>query len=79
MSYGVKFVLSPLVIIAGTILLFCFFPWYWALGGMVLLLFSYPLFVDYQELARRWISDVRWTFKTKLRKQYETLNLNKLF
>ena len=78
-SYGVKFVLSPLMFIVGTILLFCFLPWQWALGGMVLLFFSYPLFVDYQELARRWISDVRWTFKTKLRKQYESLNLNHLF
>lgn len=78
-SYGVKLILSPLVVIVGTILLFCFLPWPWALGGMVLLLFSYPLFVDYLELARRWLSDVRWTFKKKLRKQYESLNLNNLF
>ena len=78
-SYGVEFVLFPLVFIVGTILLFCFLPWYWALGGMVLLFFSYRVFVDYCELCRRWISDVRWTFKTKLRKQYESLNLNNLF
>jgi len=78
-SYGVEFVLFPLVFIVGTVLLFCNLPWYWALGGTVLLFFSYRVFVDYCELCRRWISDVRWTFKTKLRKQYEALNLNTLF
>ena len=78
-SYGVEFVLFPLVFIVGTILLFCYLPWYWALGGIVLLFFSYRVFVDYCELCRRWISDVRWTFKTRLRKQYKALNLNNLF
>ena len=78
-SYGVRFVLFPLVFVAGTIVLFCNLPWIWALCGTVLLFFSYSLFVDYCELSRRWISDVRWTFKTRLRKQYEALNLNKLF
>ena len=78
-SFGVEFVLFPLVFIIGTILLFCYLPWYWALGGMVLLFFSYRVFVDYCEVCRRWISDVRWTFKTRLRKQYESLNLNTLF
>ena len=78
-SYGVEFVLFPIIFIVGTILLFCNLPWQWALGGTVLLFFSYMLFVDYCELCRRWISDVRWTFKTKLRKQYESLNLNTLF
>ena len=78
-SYGVRLVLFPLIFIAGTIVMFCLLPWYWALGGTVLLFFSYSLFVDYGELARRWISDVRWTFKKRLRKQYEALNLNNLF
>ena len=78
-SFGVELVLFPIVFIVGTILLFCYLPWYWALAGTVLLYFSYCVFVDYCELARRWISDVRWTFKTKLRKQYEALNLNHLF
>ena len=78
-SFGVKLVLFPLIFIVGTVLLFCKLPWLWALGGTVLLFFSYSLFVDYCELARRWISDVRWIFKTRLRKQYEALNLNKLF
>ena len=78
-SFCAELVLFPIVFIIGTILLFCYLPWYWALAGTVLLHFSYCMFVDYCELARRWISDVRWTFKTKLRKQYEALNLNQLF
>ena len=78
-SYGVEFVLFPIIFVVGTIILFCNLPWYWALGGTVLLFLSYMVFVDYCELCRRWISDVRWTFKTRLRKQYKALNLNKLF
>ena len=78
-SFGVEFVLFPIIFVVGTIILFCNLPWYWALVGMVLLHFSYMVFVDYCELCRRWISDVRWTFKTHLRKQYKALNLNKLF
>ena len=78
-SFGVELVLFPIVFIVGTVLLFCFLPWLWALAGTILLYFSYMLFVDYCELFRRWISDVRWTFKSKLRKHYKTLNLNTLF
>ena len=78
-SFGVEFVLFPIIFIVGTIILFCNLPWYWALLGTILLHCSYMVFVDYCELCRRWISDVRWTFKKKLRKQYESLNLNKLF
>ena len=77
-SFGVEFVLFPIIFVIGTILLFCNLSWPWALGG-ALLFFSYMVFVDYCELSRRWISDLRWTFKTKLRKQYESLNLNTLF
>ena len=78
-SYGVQFVLFPIIFIVGTILLFCYLPWMWALAGTVLLYFSYMYFADYCELFRRWLSDVRWSFMGKLRKQYEALNLNKLF
>ena len=78
-SYGVELVMFPLIFIVGTILLYCNLPWMWALGGTVLLYFSYVFFVDYCELLRRTVSDIRWTFKKKLRKQYEALNLNKLF
>ena len=77
--FGGKFLLSPLVFIGGTIALFCTLPWYWALGGTVLLFFSYDFWYDYQELVRRMVSDIRWSFKTKLRKEYKSLNLNNLF
>ena len=78
-SYGVQFVMSPIVFITGTVLLFCHLHWPWALLGTALLYFSYPLFVDYRELCRRWVSDVRWTFKRKLRRQYDDLNLKERF
>lgn len=78
-SYGVELVLFPLIFIIGTILFFCNLPWLWALCATVLLYFSYVFFVDYLELMRRAVSDVRWCFKTKLRKSYKSLNLNKLF
>lgn len=77
--FGSKFLLSPLLFIGGTIALFCTLPWYWALGGAVLLLFSYDFWYDYQELVRRMVSDIRWTFKGKLRKEYKSLGLNDLF
>ena len=77
--FACKLLLRPLVFIGGTIALFCTLPWYWALGGLVLLFFSYDFWYDYQELCRRMISDIRWAFKTKLRKEYGSLNLNKLF
>lgn len=78
-SWACELIFFPLVFIAGTIVLFCLTPWYWATLATILLYFSYVLFVDYQELLRRYISDIRWTFKKKLRKQYADLNLNKLF
>jgi hypothetical protein len=72
-------VLFPIVFIAGTIVMFCNLPWYWVLGGTVLLFFSYSMFVDYNELFRRWISDVRWSIKKHLRDEFKSLNLNNLF
>ena len=77
--FGGKFLLSPMVFIGGTIALFCTLPWYWALGGAVLLFFSYDFWYDYQELVRRLVSDIRWAFKGKLRQEYRDLNLNDLF
>jgi 1-acyl-sn-glycerol-3-phosphate acyltransferase len=77
--FGSRFLIAPLVFIAGTIVLFCTLPWYWALGGAVLLFFSYDVWFDYQELTRRLVSDLRWAFKGKLRKEYKNLGLNELF
>lgn len=78
-SFGVRFVLSPFIFITGAIVMFCNLPWYWALGGTALLFFSYSMFVDYNELFRRWISDVRWSLKKRLRDEFKSLNLNNLF
>lgn len=77
--FGGKLLLFPLVCIAGTIVLFCKLPWYFALAGTAALLCSYDYWFDYNELCRRMISDFRWSFKTKLRKEYKDLNLNALF
>ena len=78
-SFGVELVLFPIIFAVGTILFFCHLPWTWALLGTVLLYFSYVFFVDYCELLRRAVSDIRWSFKKKLRQQHKSLNLNKLF
>jgi 1-acyl-sn-glycerol-3-phosphate acyltransferase len=78
-SYAVNLVLFPIVFVTGTIVAYCNLPWEWATVATVLLYYSYCVFVDYNELLRRWVSDVRWTFKMRLRKQYQSLNLNNLF
>ena len=78
-TFGVKFVLLPLIVIAGAAVMFSLMPWYWAALGTILLMFSYDIFIDYKELARRFISDIRWSFKKKLRQQYSDLHLNDLF
>ena len=78
-SFGVELVLFPIVFAVGTVLFFCKLPWMCALCGIVLLYFSYVFFVDYQELLRRAVSDLRRSFKKKFREKYNKLNLNKLF
>lgn len=77
--FGGKFLVTPIIFIAGTIVMFCNLPWYWALAGTVALFFSYDIWYDYCELVRRMVSDIRWAFKTKLRKEYRSLGLNDLF
>lgn len=78
-SFGVKFVLFPLIFIAGTIVAFCCLKWYWALLATALLFCSYSFYTDYLELSRRYVSDIRWIFKSKLRKQYKELKINERF
>ena len=77
--FGGKLLIAPLVFIIGTIVMFCNLPWYWALAGSVALFFSYDIWYDYLELVRRLVSDIRWAFKGKLRKEYRSLGLNQLF
>ena len=50
-----------------------------ALAGAVALFFSYDIWFDYRELVRRMVSDIRWTFKGRLRKEYRDLRLSQLF
>jgi 1-acyl-sn-glycerol-3-phosphate acyltransferase len=77
--FGSKLLIAPLVFIIGTIVMFCNLPWYWALVGAVALFFSYDIWYDYLELVRRLVSDIRWAFNGKLRKEYRSLGLNRLF
>ena len=77
--FGGKLLVFPLVFIAGTVVMFCNLPWYWALAGTSLLFYSYDFWYDYQELCRRMISDIRWAFKSKLRKEYRELDLDRIF
>ena len=77
--FGVRFVMSPLIFIGGTIALFCTLDWWMALLGSGFIYISNNLFYDYSEMVRRWVSDFRWTFKRRLRKQFKSLNINKLF
>lgn len=78
-TFGVRLLLFPPLVIAGAVVLCCTLPWYWAVCGSVLLVFSHNIFIDYRELSRRCISDFRWSFKKQLRKEYDDLQLNKLF
>lgn len=78
-TFGVKFILFPLIFIAGTAVMFSKMPWEWATVGTILLLFSHDIFTDYKELVRRFVSDIRWSCKGKLRKLYNGLHLNDLF
>ena len=73
--FATKLLIFPLIFIGGTIALFCLLPWYWALLGMVLLVFSYDIWYDYRELCRRMISDLRWSFMRKLRQEYRSLQI----
>ncbi len=78
-TFCVRLLIFPPIVIAGAIVSFCMLPWYWALCSSVLLVFAHNMFIDYRELSRRCLSDFRWSFKRKLRKEYNDLQLNKLF
>ncbi len=72
-NYIVEFVMHPLITVVGATLLFCLTPWKIALLGAVFLYFSYVFFLDYNEFIRILMSDMRWIFNEKLRKEYEEL------
>lgn len=64
-SFGVEFVLHPLLTILCITLTFRLLPWEIALVCCILFYFSYIYFVDFSEFLRRWASDVRWLFYKK--------------
>lgn len=67
-SFGVEFVLHPLLTALCIILTFCLLPWEYALTSSVLYYFSYIYFVDFSEFIRRWLSDFRLLFNKDLKK-----------
>lgn len=66
-SFGVEFVLHPILTALCIILTFCFLPWEIATLSSLLFYPSYIYFVDFSEFLRRWISDVKWMFNKKLK------------
>ncbi len=61
-SFGVEYILHPLLMILCTTLTFCLLPWEIASACCIVFYFSYIFFVDFSEFIRRWASDVRWLF-----------------
>lgn len=66
-SFGVEFIMHPLLMTLCIVLTFCLLPWEIATACSVFYYFSYMFFVDFSEFIRRWASDVRWLFNKKLR------------
>lgn len=69
-NYGVEVVMHPLISAVGMTLLFCMVPWEYAALGSIFLYYSYVFFLDFCQFVRIWMSDVRWIFSPKLRKEY---------
>ena len=72
-TYGVELALHPLLSAVGVTLLFSLTPWKIAALGSIFLYYSYVYFMDFNEFARIWMSDIRWIFNRKLRKEYKEL------
>ena len=66
-SFGVEFVLHPILTTLCIVLTFCLLPWEIATISSLLFYPSYMYFVDFGEFLRRWISDVKWMFNKKLK------------
>ncbi len=66
-SFGVEFVLHPILTTLCIILTFCYLPWEIATLSCLVYYPSYMYFVDFGEFLRRWISDVRLCFNKKMR------------
>ena len=69
-SFGVEFVLHPILTTLCIVLTFCFLPWKVATISTLLFYPSYMYFVDFGEFLRRWISDVKWMFNHKKMRRF---------
>ena len=69
-SFGVEFVLHPILTTLCIVLTFCFLPWKVATISTFLFYPSYMYFVDFGEFLRRWISDVKWMFNHKKMRRF---------
>ena len=67
-SFAVEAILHPLLMILCIVLAFCNLSWEQATLTSIIYYLSYEFFVDATEFLRRWISDVKWCFNKKLRK-----------
>lgn len=75
-NYCTDLILHPLLMCVGIPLFFSLMPWEYAALSSIYLYYSYIIFFDYCDYFRRWMSDVRWTFNGKLRKEFNELKLN---
>ena len=69
-SFGVEFVLHPILTTLCIVLTFCLLPWEIATISTLLFYPSYMYFVDFGEFLRRWISDVKWMFNHKKMRRF---------
>lgn len=69
-SFGVEFVLHPILTTLCIVLTFCLLPWKVATISTLLFYPSYMYFVDFGEFLRRWISDVKWMFNHKKMRRF---------
>lgn len=70
-SFGVKLVMTTLLLPVYAALAFCLAPWWLALILLALWIPSYSYFHDYIEGCRRWLSDIKLLCNKKLWKQYK--------
>lgn len=68
-SFAVETILHPILMLLCIIFSFTYLPWLDALLICILYYEAYTSFVDFGEFLRRWISDVKWCFNKKLRKE----------
>jgi len=64
----------PLWLIALNILFFIFFPWIWALAGVIISIPTFLYVYDYLRWMRLFISDIKWLKNKELRNKFDKLS-----